>query len=59
MERLVLWGRCYEGEATRPYGPFVEALTDHARTATADALRADLGSAPRRWRGWCPRCASV
>jgi class 3 adenylate cyclase/tetratricopeptide (TPR) repeat protein len=40
---VVLWGRCYEGEATRPYGPFVEALTDHARTATADALRADLG----------------
>ncbi len=39
----VLWGRCYEGEAARPYGPFVEALGDYARTAAPDALRAELG----------------
>src|SRR5262245_41868264 len=41
---LVLWGRCYEGEAGRPYGPFAEALGDYARTAAAEALEADLGS---------------
>src|SRR5262245_56617053 len=29
----VLWGRCYEGEAARPYGPFAEALTEYARRA--------------------------
>jgi class 3 adenylate cyclase/tetratricopeptide (TPR) repeat protein len=40
---LVLWGRCYEGEAARPYGPFVEALAEHARTARPESLRADLG----------------
>lgn len=40
---LVLWGRCYEGEAARPYGPFVEAIVEHARSAAADALRDDLG----------------
>src|SRR5262245_52928917 len=40
---LALWGRCYEGEAGRPYGPFAEALADYARTAEAEALGADLG----------------
>jgi class 3 adenylate cyclase/tetratricopeptide (TPR) repeat protein len=44
QEVLVLWGRCYEGEAARPYGPFAEALAEHVRTADAAALRADLGS---------------
>jgi tetratricopeptide (TPR) repeat protein len=39
----VLWGRCYEGEATRPYGPFGEAIAEHATRAAPDALRADLG----------------
>src|SRR5262245_19742014 len=39
----VLWGRCYEGEAARPYGPFAEALTEYVRRAPVDALRADLG----------------
>src|SRR5215470_17208079 len=44
----VLWGRCYEGEAARPYGPFAEALTEHVRRAPAETLRADLalGAAP-------------
>src|SRR5262245_54824294 len=28
---LVLWGRCYEGEAGRPYGPFAEAIVACAR----------------------------
>src|SRR5262245_60784680 len=39
----VLWGRCYEGEAARPYGPFAEALSEYARRAAAETLRADLG----------------
>src|SRR5262249_5954114 len=39
----LLWGRCYEGEAARPYGPFAEAIADHARAADAGALEADLG----------------
>jgi class 3 adenylate cyclase len=40
---LVLWGRCYEGEAGRPYGPFAEAIGEYARTAAVEALEADLG----------------
>ena len=43
QEAVVLWGRCYEGEAARPYGPFVETLTQYARTAPLEALRADVG----------------
>src|SRR5262249_33416364 len=39
----VLWGRCYEGEAARPYGPFAEALTEYVRRAPAETLRTDLG----------------
>src|SRR4029453_14195161 len=42
----VLWGRCYEGEAARPYGAFAEALTEYTRCAPAETLRADLGAAP-------------
>src|SRR5262245_39366949 len=42
-EAVVLWGRCYEGEAARPYGPFVEALTEYVRSASPEMLRADLG----------------
>src|SRR5262245_13318072 len=30
---LVLWGRCYEGEAARSFGPFAEALGEGARMA--------------------------
>jgi class 3 adenylate cyclase/tetratricopeptide (TPR) repeat protein len=40
---LVLWGRCYEGEAARSFGPFAEALGEYARTAAPEVLRADLG----------------
>src|SRR5262249_61069877 len=43
-EGLVLWGRCYEGEAARPYGPFAEALAEYARKADPGTLGADLGS---------------
>jgi class 3 adenylate cyclase len=40
---LVLWGRCYDGEAARPYGPFVEVVAEYARGAAAAALQDDLG----------------
>src|SRR5215468_3431791 len=40
---LVLWGRCYEGEAARPFGPFAEVLGEYVRTAAPEVLRADLG----------------
>jgi class 3 adenylate cyclase len=43
QEALVLWGRCYEGEAGRPYGPFVEAIAEYSRKADTERLRADLG----------------
>ncbi len=39
----VAWGRCYEGEWAPPYGPFVEAIEDHAHSAGPDQLREDLG----------------
>ena len=44
----MLWGRCYEGEAARPYGPFAEALAEYARTrAGRDAARPTSGWARR------------
>jgi predicted ATPase len=41
---LVLWGRCYEGEAGRPYGPFAEAIGEYVRAAAVEGLVADLGA---------------
>ena len=57
---LVLWGRCYEGEAARP----VRAVRRGARGACAQRrarvrCAATSASAPRRSRAWCPRCASA
>src|SRR5262249_4209725 len=43
QQALVLWGRCYEGEAARPYGPFAEALSEYVRATPPDLVRADLG----------------
>src|SRR4029077_7623263 len=40
---LVLWGRCYEGAAARPWGPFAEGLGGFIRTATEETLRGVLG----------------
>jgi class 3 adenylate cyclase len=40
---LVLWGRCYEGEAARPWGPFAEALGEFVRTAAEETLHGVLG----------------
>jgi len=40
---VVLWGHCFEGEWTPPYGPFVEALGEYAQAADLDTLGQDLG----------------
>ncbi len=40
----LLRGGCYEYEATTPYLPFVEAFRDWAHWASAERLRAALGS---------------
>ena len=39
----VLWGRCYEGEWTPPYGPFAEAIAEYGARTDPPALRDDLG----------------
>src|SRR5262245_12842492 len=39
----VISGRCYEGEWTPPYGPFVEVIAGYARAIAPEDLRADLG----------------
>jgi predicted ATPase/class 3 adenylate cyclase len=40
----VLWGHCFEGEWTPPYGPFAEAIESLVLNAEPDALRSDLGT---------------
>jgi len=40
----VLTGHCYEGEASAPYRPFVEAFRQYARSRPDGELRAELGS---------------
>ncbi len=40
---LVLWGRCFEGEWPRPYGPWAEALGGYAHAVGPERLRAELG----------------
>jgi class 3 adenylate cyclase len=39
----VLWGHCFEGEWTPPYGPFAEAIEALVLEADFDSLRCDLG----------------
>ena len=41
---LVLWGQCYEGEVSPPYGPWAEVLSSYASTAGAGRLRELLGA---------------
>ena len=40
----VLWGRCYEGEHSQPFGPFAEAIGSYARECEAEVLREEVGS---------------
>ncbi len=39
----VLTGRCYEGEASLPYRPFVEAFRQYTRSRPDDELRMQMG----------------
>src|SRR5215208_7883735 len=39
----VLWGRCFEGDWSPPYAPWVESLDAHARSLSPEALRSALG----------------
>jgi len=41
---VVLWGSCYEGEWSPPYGPWVEALGEYARACDPARLQRELGS---------------
>jgi class 3 adenylate cyclase len=40
----VLWGRCFEGELSRPFGPFGEAIATYAKECELEVLREALGS---------------
>jgi DNA-binding NarL/FixJ family response regulator len=39
----VLWGHCYEGEWSPPYGPWIESLGHYLRAADTKQLRVQLG----------------
>ena len=39
----VFWGRCFEGDWSPPYAPWVESLDAHIRSFSPEALRATLG----------------
>jgi class 3 adenylate cyclase len=40
----VLWGRCYEGEGSPTYWPWVQVMRAYAQTREPDALASELGS---------------
>ncbi len=40
---LVLWGRCYEGDWSPPFAPWVEAIGGFVRHAPAEQVRDALG----------------
>jgi class 3 adenylate cyclase len=40
----VLWGRCYEGEGSPAYWPWVQVIRAYAQSREPDALRSELGS---------------
>ena len=40
----VLWGRCYEGEGSPAYWPWVQVIRAYAQTREPDALKSELGS---------------
>ncbi|MFQ6026168.1 MAG: helix-turn-helix transcriptional regulator [Dehalococcoidia bacterium] len=39
----VLWGRCYEGEGSPPYWPWIQPLRDYVQQASPDHLLAQMG----------------
>ena len=41
---LVLQGRCFDGQRSRAFGPFAEAIAAYAEAVPASALRQDLAS---------------
>lgn len=43
QDAVVLWGRCFEGEWARPYGPWVTALTALVEGSDPAVLRGRLG----------------
>jgi DNA-binding SARP family transcriptional activator len=40
----VWWGRCFEGELSRPFGPFAEAIASYAKGSDAEVLREEIGA---------------
>ena len=40
---VVLWGSCFEGDWSPPYGPWVEALGEYAETSNPERLQRELG----------------
>ncbi len=40
----VVWGRCFEGELSRPFGPFAEAIVTYAKESDIELLRQEIGS---------------
>ena len=53
---LSLVGHCYEGEGTRPFGPWVEVLETTARIAPRATLRELLGDAAPEIASSCRHC---
>ena len=44
---VVLWGSCFEGDWSPPYGPWAEALGEYAQSSDPERLQRELGpSAP-------------
>jgi class 3 adenylate cyclase/tetratricopeptide (TPR) repeat protein len=40
----VLWGCCFEGELSRPFGPFAEGIASYAKESDTGALRDEVGT---------------
>jgi predicted ATPase len=39
-----MWGRCFEGELSGPFGPFADAIAGYARECEPERLREEVGS---------------
>jgi class 3 adenylate cyclase/tetratricopeptide (TPR) repeat protein len=40
----VLWGRCFEGELSRPFGPFAEAIASYAKESDTEVMREEVST---------------